>query len=111
MSTRIDREKRMVTNMILLYCKDHHNSQGTLCKSCNDLKEYAFKRLISCPFEKNKPACSKCTNHCYNKIEKKKIKEVMKYAGPKMLRKFPKDTILYFYTKLKYKNYKIKTTI
>jgi YbgA-like uncharacterized protein len=107
MGTRIDREKRIITNMLLLYCKDHHNSLE-LCESCNDLKEYTFKRLISCPFEKNKPTCSKCTNHCYNKIEKKKIKEVMKYAGPKMLRKFPKDTILYYYYKIKYKNYTVK---
>jgi len=107
MEARIDREKRIVTNMISLYCKDHHNSMG-LCETCNALQEYTFKRLISCPFEKDKPACSKCTNHCYNKMEKEKIKKVMKYAGPKMLLKYPKDTILYYFDKLRYINYTVK---
>jgi len=107
MEARINREKRIVSNMILLYCKHHHNS-SSLCETCNTLQEYTFKRLISCPFEKDKPACSKCTNHCYNKTEKKKINEVMRYAGPKMLFKFPKDTILYYYDKLRYINYTVK---
>ena len=107
METRIDREKRIVTNMISLYCQDHHNSDD-LCESCSALKEYTFKRLLSCPFSEDKPVCSKCTIHCYNKNEKEKIKEIMKYSGPQMLLKFPKDTILYYFDKLRYINHTVK---
>ncbi len=107
MHVRIKREVRIIDNMISLYCHDNHGSSD-LCESCRELNDYALKRLISCPFEKDKPVCSKCKNHCYNKNQQKRIKEVMRYAGPKMLIKYPKDTILYFYNKLKYKNYTIK---
>ena len=92
MHVRTKREKRIVAKMIEKFCQDNHNSSN-LCESCRELKEYAFKRLISCPFEKDKPICSKCKNHCYNKNQQGRIKEVMRYAGPKMLMKYPKDTI------------------
>ena len=110
MHVRTIREKKIIDNMIQLYCQDNHKNSNT-CESCQELKEYAFKRLISCPFEKDKPACSNCKNHCYNKNQQGRIKEVMRYAGPKMLIRYPKDTILYFYTKLKYKNYTIKPSV
>lgn len=109
MEKRIEREKRILANMISKYCEDHHNVSGN-CKSCNELQDYAFKRLISCPFSKDKPVCSKCTIHCYNKNQREKIKEVMRYSGPKMIFSNPKDTVLYFFDKLKNKNHKVETT-
>ena len=109
MEKRIEREKRILTAMISMYCEENHHVSGK-CESCSELQDYAFKRLLSCPFSDNKPVCSKCTIHCYNKNKKEKIKEVMRYSGPKMLLSNPKDTILYFYDKLKYKNHKVKLT-
>ena len=32
----------------------------------------------------------------------------MRFSGPKMLKKYPKDTILYYYDKLKYKNHVVQ---
>ena len=107
MHNRIKREKRIIELMISVYCQDHH--QGSeLCENCTELKSYAFKRLLSCPFEKDKPVCSNCKIHCYNKDQQGRIKEVMRYSGRKMLSKYPKDTILYYYDKLKYKNHKVE---
>ena len=109
MHNRIQREKRVVDWMITIYCQDNHESSD-LCKNCTDLRDYAYKRLINCPFDEEKPVCSKCKLHCYNTMQKKKIKEVMRYSGPKMLMKYPKDTILYYYDKLKYKNHRVEIT-
>lgn len=107
MEQRIDREKRVINLMISRYCKDHHHSTE-LCKECSDLRDYAFKRLMSCPFAEKKPVCSRCTIHCYNKNQKEKIKEVMRYSGPKMIFNHPMDTLIYFFDKLRYKNSKIQ---
>ena len=109
MHNRIKREKRVVELMISIYCQDNHQSSG-LCESCTDLRNYVFKRLLSCPFDKEKPVCSKCKLHCYNTSQKNKIKKVMCYSGSKMLMKYPKETILYYYDKLKYKNQRVEIT-
>ena len=107
MEKRIDREKRVVKIMIQKYCTDFHNSE-TLCNECDDLLNYSIKHLLACPFAENKPVCSKCTIHCYSKNYKKLMQQVMRYAGPKMLYEHPKDTILYFLDKLRYKPNSVK---
>jgi len=107
MHRRIQREKRIVEKMIHLYCIENHHTKS-LCNSCSELQEYTFKRLLNCPFEEDKPVCSKCQIHCYRTKEKEKIKLVMRYAGPKMFLKSPIDTALYFYTKFRFKNQQIR---
>lgn len=82
---RIAREKKTILAMINLYCKKNHNSNGSLCDSCNDLKDYALKRLDYCPFGENKPVCNDCEIHCYKKDKREEIKKVMRFSGPRML--------------------------
>ena len=106
MDPRLIREKRIVSKMIKIYCQDNHHSNGSeLCKECEDLKAYAYKKLLRCPFAKDKPVCEKCKIHCYNTQKKEQIKKVMRYSGPKMAYKHPIDTIIYFYDKLRHLNY------
>ena len=107
MRKRTERERRIVDKMIQRFCQDNHRSSD-LCESCFELKEYAFKRLVSCPFANDKPVCSNCSIHCYNKKKKEEIKNVMKYSGPKMIFNHPKDTFLYFFDKLKNKNHLVQ---
>jgi hypothetical protein len=106
MHPRIEREKRIVNLMISNFCLEIHKT-NELCDDCAELRDYAEKRLLSCPFIKDKPVCSNCNIHCYNKTQKEKIREVMKTIGPKMIFKYPKDTIWYFFYKLVNKNQKV----
>lgn len=39
-----DREKRIVTEMISLYCKKNHHTKKGLCKECKETKDYAMLR-------------------------------------------------------------------
>ncbi|MFO7830329.1 MAG: nitrous oxide-stimulated promoter family protein [Bacteroidales bacterium] len=106
MDSRLEREKRIVSKMIKIYCIDNHQSDGSeLCSECEDLKNYAFKKLLRCPFAKNKPVCSKCKIHCYNTQKREHVKKIMRYSGPKMIYKHPIDTMIYFYNKLIHINY------
>lgn len=84
---RIAREKKTITEMIGLYCRDHHHTEGIgdLCEDCQNLLTYAFARIGHCVFNPEKPTCKNCTIHCYAPPKKEKIKEVMSYAGPRMM--------------------------
>lgn len=84
--SRIEREKKTIELMINIYCrKKHNNKRKELCEECNELLEYAHKRLSYCKFGENKSTCGKCPIHCYKKDMKVKIKEVMKFSGPRLI--------------------------
>lgn len=85
MSKRLEREKTAVQMMIRLYCKEHHHTAYVLCSECQEVTDYVMNRLAHCKFGENKPTCGKCTVHCYKPDMRNKIKEIMRYAGPKML--------------------------
>lgn len=85
MSNRLEREKATVKTMIKLYCKGHHQSDGELCSECKKLLEYAMSRLNHCKFGESKPTCAKCPVHCYKPEMRERIKETMRYSGPKMI--------------------------
>jgi hypothetical protein len=82
---RIKREKKTVDAMIKLYCRNFHGQKKELCGECSELLSYSFRRLEKCPYGKSKPACVNCSTHCYNLEKRTKIREVMKFAGPRML--------------------------
>jgi len=85
---RLNRELITVDKMIGLYCDAHHNSSET-CEACTSLRTYAERRLLNCRYQEEKPTCANCPIHCYGTKRRDQIKEVMKYAGPKMLFKHP----------------------
>ena len=85
---RLRREDRTVRAMIEIYCRHHHSSDG-LCEECLNLYDYSRERLIKCPFQEGKTTCAKCPVHCYNRIMRKKIREIMRYSGPRMLYRHP----------------------
>ena len=76
--------------MIHLFCRDHHDTKKhQLCDDCTDLLEYANERLEKCPFGSDKGPCSKCHIHCYKVEMRDKIRQVMRYSGPRMLARHP----------------------
>lgn len=90
MHPRITRERRTIEKMAHLYCRDHHQpATGELCADCRVLMDYAFERLKRCPFQERKSTCAKCKVHCYKPVMREKVRVVMRYAGPRMLRQHP----------------------
>ena len=79
-----EKEKRMIKEMISLYCCKKHHSRH-LCTECNELLNYANMRIDKCPFMETKTFCSICKVHCYKPDMQKKIKVVMRFSGPRML--------------------------
>ena len=81
-----EREKRMVSEMIALYCRKKHGTRGgELCPECAELEAYARLRSDRCPFMETKTFCSNCRVHCYKPEMREKIREVMRFSGPRMI--------------------------
>ena len=78
------REKETVSFMIELYCRKKHNCRE-LCPACAELKAYAMERSDRCPFMETKTFCAQCKVHCYRPAMRKKIQEVMRFSGPRMI--------------------------
>jgi hypothetical protein len=85
---RMAREDKTVAVMIGLYCRGQHGS-SSLCAPCSELLAYANERLKECPFQEGKTTCAKCPVHCFKPAMRERIKAVMRYSGPRMLRSHP----------------------
>ena len=75
--------------MIKLYCRKKHGTNGELCSDCKALSEYAAMRSDKCPFMESKTFCSNCKVHCYKPDMREKIREVMRFSGPRMIMYHP----------------------
>lgn len=97
----LKKEKQTIACMLQIYCTSHHGKIKSLCHDCQEILNYAFIRLDKCPFANNKPNCTKCVVHCYKPDMKARVKEVMRYSGPKMLFKHPLLSLHHFISSLK----------
>lgn len=86
-------EKGVVRKMIVIYCKSKHKPDADLCEDCLVLNNYAMMRLERCPFGEGKPTCGTCPIHCYKKDMREKIREVMRFSGPRMIYRHPVDAL------------------
>jgi hypothetical protein len=93
--------------MIAMYCRDHHGAATAdrgeggaadagrtsatdgLCPDCAELLAYARLRLDKCRYGADKPTCAKCPTHCYKPAMRERVREVMRYSGPRMLKRHP----------------------
>ena len=96
--SRIDREKEVVGRMIELYCKKRLG-MAEVSEEYKELQMYAYKRLDICKFGNDKPACKRCTIHCYKPEMREKIRTIMRWAGPRMLIYDPIAAIRHLFNK------------
>jgi len=106
-----NKEKELIPVMIQMYCRGNHKEKrkelqlkrSETCPECTELTEYALFRLSKCPFKINKKFCSFCKIHCYKPDMRQKIKDVMKYSGPRMLPSHPIFAISHVVQMIQYK--------
>jgi hypothetical protein len=51
--------------------------------------DYARVRLDTCRYGTEKPTCATCPTHCYKPVMRERVREVMRYSGPRMLKRHP----------------------
>jgi len=94
-SKRIKRERKTIEVMIGLYCRKYHKKH--LCDDCRELRQYALARLLNCPFENDKPVCVNCKVHCYKPDMRERIRNVMRFSGPRMLLLHPYLAVMHLF--------------
>lgn len=96
--SRIENEKAVVAKMIRLY---YRRKLGLREPSTEEMEllSYAERRLTHCKFGEQKPACKRCPIHCYRSDMRAKIREVMRWAGPRMIIYDPVATIKHLLNK------------
>lgn len=95
-SKKFKREGLTIEKMLLIFCRGHHSKKEKLCLSCSDLLSYCIERIKKCPHALAKPRCAECKIHCYQKAMRDRMKEVMKYSGPRMVYRHPWLTIMHY---------------
>ncbi len=91
-------EKRTVELMIRYYCRRREGNRE-LCDGCRQLLEYAHARLDRCPYGDGKGACKRCVTHCYRPAMRERVRQVMRYSGPRMLLFAPWQAVRHYLLK------------
>jgi hypothetical protein len=94
---RMQREKKTVKAMVRIYCRGSHRQGKGLCDQCSELLTYSLRRLDKCPLKEHKPTCAKCPIHCYEPNSRLRMRQVMRYSGPRMLLHHPVLAILHMF--------------
>jgi len=93
----IGTELETIRKMLAIYCRDKHGGRE-LCAACAELLSYAAGRLDSCPHHP-KPSCKNCPTHCYTPENRARVREVMRYSGPRMLLRHPLNALKHYLKK------------
>ena len=111
-------EVDMVSQMIALYCRGNHagapraesgatarvgRREVALCEECAELHDYACARIARCPQMATKTFCSVCPTHCYKPAMRQRVREVMRWSGPRMLRYRPVAALRHAFVTVKAK--------
>lgn len=86
---RLARELETMRVMLRIACGDRHGTAEGLCAECDSLFQYARKRLALCPYGTDKPTCANCRIHCYGPRQRERVRDMMRYAGPRMIWRHP----------------------
>jgi hypothetical protein len=102
---KVVHDTRLLGDFAQIYCKGTHpeaarrplDSRGAslgvygrkspvVCDRCAELLAYAESRRAFCPQDRPgqpKPFCSYCETHCYKPEMAERMRDVMRYAGPR----------------------------
>lgn len=107
-NTKLSTEKKTIEIMVGMYCQGHHDNSGGFCDECAEFLAYSHGRLDKCPFGEKKGPCSQCEVHCYKPAMREMAQEVMRYAGPRMMKKHPVLAVKHLCKEVKHKVMKHK---
>jgi hypothetical protein len=94
------KDLRTLALFVRVYCQAKHRGQMRvefkgfdaraitgkdleLCRDCSRLLQHAWVKRTHCPRDP-KPQCKDCPTHCYSKVYREKIREVMRFSGMRL---------------------------
>jgi hypothetical protein len=108
------RDIRTLIRFVDIFCRENHGEdfkkpftppfeeviplvrrRVQLCEPCSELVAYGIRKRFRCPYNP-KPMCKKCETQCYSQNYRKKVREVMRFSGPHLIKRGRLD-LLYHY--------------
>lgn len=108
-----EKDIKIVGMMINMYCHGkHHTAKNEMCEQCSNLYNFVKLKRENCPYGDSKDYCSQCKIHCYqsDSIMRQQIKDVMRYAAPRMMFTHPILSFSHLKSTIKGKRKKKKET-
>ena len=109
-----EKEKESILCMIEIYCKHNHKEyhknynktfgSKNICRECEEIYHYACERTDRCRFIETKTFCSACKTHCYETTYRERIREIMRYGGPRLLFDSPMMVLRHMFIEWKEKH-------
>jgi hypothetical protein len=106
---------RTLLRFVAVYCRNHHRDadaqpftfkgmsadtlgvkKALLCPECTRLMKYALTMRLKCPHDP-KPMCKKCDSPCYHGEYRQKIREIMKFSGPYLIKHGRIDLLFHYF--------------
>lgn len=100
MNIFLQKEKETLLAMTLIYCRAVHGAKKGLCADCSATVEYAGQKIVKCTWGKKKPVCAQCPIHCFEPDMRQRIREIMRFTGPRMLLRHPIMTLFHIGRKI-----------
>lgn len=101
---------RLIGKFVEVYCAGRHGQaernpfelpagmgERRLCRECAMFMEYAIVKRMKCPLEAEKPSCKHCRIHCYGKGQREKVREIMAYAGKRLMLRGRLDYVWHYF--------------
>lgn len=101
---------KLIGKFVEVYCVGKHGRAersavvlpedlGTrkLCPECASFLQYAVTKRLKCPLEDEKPTCKHCRIHCYDRPRREKVREIMGYAGRRLMMRGRLDYIWHYF--------------
>ncbi len=88
---RTVKDRKVLEAMGCVFCKAHHSGEKDacgLCPSCRATVEATLARTAVCPFD-HEGNCQDCAIHCQRGEAQERIREIMRYAAPRMALRHP----------------------
>ncbi len=101
---------KLLGKFVEVYCSAKHRDvecshitlpaglgERTICLECSSFLEYAITKRLNCPLEAEKPTCKHCRIHCYDGVRREKVREIMSYAGRRLMTRGRLDYIWHYF--------------
>ena len=81
-----------------IYCRGNHPSREKdargMCSECREAIELTLERASACP-NGHEGNCQDCEIHCQRGDAQRRIRQIMRYAAPRMALRHPLMTLEY----------------
>jgi hypothetical protein len=101
---------RLIGKIVEVYCAGKHGEAERdplalpevmgvrcLCPECAAFIKYAVTKRLNCPLEAEKPSCKHCRIHCYDGPRREKMREIMAYAGRRLMMRGRLDYVWHYF--------------